>query len=138
MQIFFLILAAIAALLFFYCLGKVGRGEFYSDSFCLSVFGVYVYGDGLVLFPFWFLSGILFMFLPGLWIIRYLIIFFLTRSFFEVIYWLNHQAVEKEYKAPLFRKIKSLDSQTAAILYQLIHSCVVVVSFFLLLFSFSI
>ena len=55
----------------------------------------------------------------------------MARSFYEVFYWLNHQAVKSEYNPPFFRKIKWMKANDSAILYQPIHTCFVVLGAFL-------
>lgn len=108
------------------------KKEFYSDIFLLAPLGIYIWGDALILAPFWIISGIIFFFIPVISILKYIIIFYTARSFYEVIYWLNHQAVKDSYNPPFFRKIKSIGSNESAILYQLIHTCIVIVGIFIL------
>ncbi len=114
---------------------RKSKDEFYSDVFVFLPFGIYVLGDALILAPFWIFSGLLFFFLSIQNIFRYMIIFYTVRSFYEVIYWLNHQAVKSNYNPPLFRKINWIRPNESAILYQLIHTCIVVLGIFLLLNS---
>lgn len=112
---------------------KKSKKEFYSDVFFLTPLGIYVQGDALILAPFWILSGIIFLFISITNIIKYILIFTIIRSFFEVIYWLNHQAVKESYNPPIFRKIKWIKPNESAILYQLIHTCIMVIGIFILL-----
>lgn len=107
--------------------------KFYSDTFFLAPLGIYVWGDALVLAPFWILSSLIFIFISQVFILKYLLIFYITRSFFEVIYWLNHQAVKSKFNPPLFRKFSWIKANESAILYQLIHTCVVIFGVFLFL-----
>ncbi len=117
-------------------LNKVNKSGFYSDTPYLQWLGVFVWGDALILSPFWILSSILFFFMPIQMILRYILVFFLLRSLFEVVYWLNHQAVKSEYRPPLFRRWQQIGTNEAAILYQLINMCQAVVLGSLLLWSF--
>jgi hypothetical protein len=110
---------------------KKSKKEFYSDTFLLSPLGIYVWGDALVLAPFWMVSSFLFIFIGHENILKYILIFYIARSFYEVFYWLNHQAVKSDYNPPFFRKIKWMKPNESAILYQLMHTCVVVLGIFL-------
>lgn len=112
-------------------------GCFYRDTPGAFWLGIYVWGDALILAPFWFISAGLFLVFPPLFTIRYLLLFFAVRAGYEVIYWLNHQAVKDTYRPPLFRGIKWLQVNEAAILYQLINFCLVVFFASLLLASWS-
>lgn len=111
---------------------KKSKKEFYSDTFIFLPLGIYVLGDALILAPFWFFSSLFFFFISPLNIFRYILIFYTIRSFYEVFYWLNHQAVKSNYNPPLFRKINWIKPNESAILYQLIHTCIVVIGIFLL------
>ncbi len=111
--------------------------QFYSDTPWLSPLGIFVWGDGLILGPFWTLSSILFLWFPRVMMWRYFLIFLSIRSAYEVIFWINHQVVRKEYSPPLFRRITWLSAQEAAILYQLMNTCQVILALCLLLFSFT-
>lgn len=96
------------------------KGDFYQDTPWLLPLGIFVWGDGLILGPFWLVSGLLFFWLPGLFIARYLLLFTAIRTGYEVVYWLTHQAAGKQYEPPLFRSVKWIDAQQSAILYQLL------------------
>lgn len=116
----------ISNLLIFYLALKKSKKQFFSDTFCLAPLTIYVWGDALVLTWFWIIAGVSLLWVSWHQWLKLLIIFFTMRSFFEIIYWLNAQAVGKQYKAPLFKKIKWLNAEQSAILYQLIHFVVVV------------
>lgn len=111
---------------------KKSKKEFYSDTFFLSLFGIYVWGDALILAPFWILSSMIFLFISDLNILKYILFFYSIRSFFEVIYWLNHQSVKSSYNPPFFRKFKWIKANESAILYQLFHTGIVVIGAFFL------
>ena len=115
----------VASIVFLISLKKAKNDAFYQDSWIVSLFGIYVWGDGLVLAPFWMLSGMVFFFLSMGQIIQYLLVFYALRSFYEVLYWIVHQVAKKDYQPPFFRHISWLGANEAAILYQLIHMCIV-------------
>ena len=123
----FLLIAGLVS--FFVSLNKSKHRQFYSDTFWLIPLGIYVWGDGLVLGPFWFLAGFISIFFLDLTQSAILLLLFITiRSFFEIIYWLGHQVGDKTYQAPLFRQVNWLDAGQGAILYQLLHTSVIIFS----------
>lgn len=128
-----LIFALCNFFIFLLSLRKSRSNQFYSDALLLFPLGIYVWGDGLMLAPFWIISSVIFYFLSLQQILNYFLIFLIARSAFEVIYWLNHQAIGKKYNPPLFRNIKWLDAPKSAILYQLLHTCVIVIGIFTLI-----
>lgn len=81
-------------------------------------------------------SAVVFYWLTPVNVLRYLLIFFLIRALYEVIYWINHQVAQREYAPPLFRRITWLKANEAAILYQLLNMCQVIGCLFLLLLTY--
>lgn len=130
---FLLICLLIVNVFIFLMAKKQSKKNFYSDTFLFLPLGIYVLGDALVLAPFWIFSSIFLLFFSIQNIFKFILLFYILRSFFEIIYWLNHQSVHSDYNPPLFRKIKWIKANESAILYQLIHTCVVVIGIFLLL-----
>ncbi|NCN06481.1 MAG: hypothetical protein GW946_01385 [Candidatus Pacebacteria bacterium] len=132
--IFFFFAAVVLGLLFLLALKRVRNGSFYGDTPWLSPLGVYVWGDGLILLPFWSLISLLFVWsgVGGTAIIRLYLVFTMVRSGYEVVYWLLHQSAKDTYRPPLIRKFDSLAPRDGAILYQLAHTCFVVVSIWIL------
>ncbi len=136
MRLGILLFAVLNACVFLISLRKAQQKHFYSDTPFLFGLGIFVWGDGLVLSPFWIVSSILFWFLSPVFILRYFLLFFLIRGGYEVIYWINHQFSQKNYYPPLFRHISWLSQNDAAILYQLLNTCQVILCAFGLLWSF--
>lgn len=116
---------------------KSQAGQFYSDTPWLWPLGVFVWGDGLILGPFWILSSLLFWWWPLVLIYRYFLLFVAIRSAYETIYWINHQVAKRDYEPPLFRRVTWIGSHEAAILYQLLNTVQVIVALGLLLASFN-
>ena len=118
--------ALLGAVVTFVALNRHSR-QFYSDTFLLSWLGIYVWGDALILGPFWMMTSLFWWWYQphGWW--SFYVIFLIGRSAYEVIYWLNHQAADKTHRPPLLRNWSKLGSQELAICYQLAHFCVVVI-----------
>lgn len=138
MQGAILTFSALTAILAVVSLLKCKKKQFFSDVPFAWLLGVYVWGDGLVLFPFWTLLGLLFAFFTPdtVWLYRTSILFFTVRSFFEVVYWLQKQSMGSTFKPVLLRTISWLNAESTQIIFQLLHSCIVVVGVLLLLCSF--
>jgi len=134
---FLIILFFLFNLLIFICAIKKSKNDqFYTDTKSLIPIGIFVWGDALILAPFWMIISVIFLFISPLNMLRFLLIFHIVRSFFEVIYWLNHQAVKSKYQAPMFRKYKWINPDQSAILYQLINTCQVILEIFILILTF--
>lgn len=132
--IFLLSLSLFLILLFLLALKRVRDGHFYGDTFWLLPLGVYVWGDALILLPFWIFVALLLLFsgVSGVALVRLYLIFAAVRSAYEIVYWLLHQATKEVYKPPLIRKFTQLPAQDGAILYQLAHTCVLVLAIWML------
>lgn len=124
-------------LIFIMSLQHARNNNFYGDTFWLWPWGVYVWGDGLILGPWWMLSGVVWWWLSPVLIIRFLALFWLARAFYETVYWILHQASGKDYQPPLFRSVPWLNADQAGILYQLLNMCQVVGWAFFLVWSLS-
>lgn len=133
--LFFLASVLILSLVFFLAIKRVRDGSFYGDTFWLLPFGVYVWGDALILLPFWILVDTICLLsgVSGLVLTRLYLVFIAVRSAYEVVYWLLHQATKDTYRPPLIRKFTSLPAREGAILYQLAHTCVLVLAIWILL-----
>ncbi len=138
MQVGLLILGLLSLWLFVVSLRKVKAGHFFGDSLSVSWFGIYVWGDGLVLFPFWavlLLSAGIFG-INLIWILRAVVLLYVFRSFFEVIFWLQKQSVHSDFKPVVLRKFPKLTAEAAQIVFQLFHTCLTVLGILLFLGSF--
>jgi hypothetical protein len=116
---------------------QASRNKFYTDTWWLFPFGIFVWGDGLILGPFWVGSALVFTVTPLLWVGRYLLLFYAFRAAYEVVYWINHQVAHRDYNPPLFRRLTWLGPNESAILYQLMNMCQVVIALALLLATWS-
>lgn len=119
----YLLITIIFSIIFAISYKKVKSDQFYSDvNPLLLVSGIFVWGDGLVLAPFWILSVCLWTILSytPIQVGRFLLIFWIARSAYEVIYWIIKQEHQSAYIPPLFRAVKWLKPREHQILYQLI------------------
>jgi len=129
-------LATVSLLFFMRAIKNCQKGRFYTNTPQGFLLGIYVWGDALILGPFWLLSAVIFLILPPVMVLRYLLLFFSLRAVYETIYWLNHQAVKAEYQPPLFKHLSWVNSNEAAILYQLLNFCLAVILLSFLIWSF--
>jgi hypothetical protein len=96
----------------------------------LLFLGVFVWGDIFVLGPFWMLVSLVTLLLQD-WYLFLLIIsvFWVVRSFGEVMYWLNEQFSGKNRNLPhTLRFHKIFQSEAVWFIYQLIWQCMLVMS----------
>lgn len=140
MTLFILVSFLAALVISLYSWHKVKNDQFYSDvPQPLLAIGIYVWGDGLVIGPFWLVATLFWAILAisPLNIVRFYLLFLIIRSTYEVMYWINHQMFERDYVPPLFRKVEWLNAEQHGILYQLLHMCLIVLAISLLLFTFN-
>ena len=129
-DLFLLFFSFFSLAIFFLAFRFSKKGSFYSDTLPLTLLGIYVWGDGLVLAPFWFSISLIFL-IFGIEIsalIRFYVLFLGVRSAYEVVYWLLHQSANNTYRPPLFRSVSWLKAADTAILYQILHTCILVLS----------
>ncbi|HYD35415.1 MAG TPA: hypothetical protein VD999_05080 [Vitreimonas sp.] len=130
-------LGLISILVFVVALTKSRRGQFYSDTPALFPLGIFVWGDALALAPFWLVAAIIFWWLEPVMIARLLCVFFAIRAAYEVVYWINHQVAHRDYCPPMFRQVKWLGANEAAILYQLMNMLQVIVALGLMIMTYN-
>lgn len=136
MILVFPLLSLSLIVLFFIALTLCKRGEFYRDSFAFTPFGIYVWGDALVLAPFWAVALIILGFFPPLYLLRFFLLFWTFRSAYEVVYWIGHQWAKSNYTPALLRNVKWLKPNDAAILYQVWSMCFTVTALFAFIMTF--
>jgi hypothetical protein len=133
---FAVVLFSLSVIVFIHGIQQSKKGNFYTDTPFLFPLGIFVWGDAIVLGLFWAVLALGSIAMSWMSILRVLFIFFALRSAFEVVYWLNQQAIHSEYMPPLFRRFHWLKAQDAAILYQLLNMCETVLMLSLLMLSF--
>jgi hypothetical protein len=130
------LVAITAVLLTVLAYKKSKKGQFYTDTPYLFPFGIYIWGDGLVLGPFWLVCSLLFLLLSPINAVRFVLLFLIIRASYETIYWLVHQSSNRTFTPLIFRTVKWLGPAESAILFQLINTTWVILFSFLLLMSF--
>jgi hypothetical protein len=102
----------------------------------LVVFGVFVWGDALILGPFWMAISLTSLIVRDWYLFLLLIsVFWVVRSLGEVIYWLNEQFAGKNRNPPHTLRFHGLlKSDAVWFVYQLIWQCVLVISLVVSLF----
>src|SRR5687768_11298572 len=75
----------------------IRKGGFYTNTHWLVPMGIFVWGDALVIAPFWAGMSLIGIWLAPLDILRFMLLFYTIRSGYEVIYWINHQVVQRDY-----------------------------------------
>ncbi len=112
---------------------RIRSGSFMGETPWVYPLGIYVWGDALILAPVWSAFAILYFTnsFSTQNLAAAVVLYYLLRSFFEVIYWLNHQATNKTFVAPLLRT-SGLSAEQAAIIFQLGHMTIVLVCAWLL------
>jgi hypothetical protein len=96
----------------------------------LFFLGVFVWGDLIILGPFWILTSLISLYFNN-WYLFLLIVsvFWSIRSFGEVVYWLNEQFAPKNRNNPdTLRLYKFVKNDSVWFIYQLFWQCIFVVS----------
>ena len=102
----------------------------FGQPFLLYIFGIFVWGDAVVLGLFWFLTSSICLLFHSLNLFLLIVsIFWIVRSFGEIIYWINQQF------SPLIRNPpenlfghRFFSGDSVWFIYQLFWQCVLVVS----------
>lgn len=109
---------------------SISKNNPYGLTKFLFLMGIFVWGDGLVIGPFWLLSSI-FCFLIKDWLLFWLIVsaFWFVRSVGETIYWFNQQfsSVIREPPERLFG-YKLVKNNSIWFIHQTFWQCVSVIT----------
>lgn len=128
-------LALVVAGLFLFILAhhKASTQAFFEDSPLTLILGIYYWGQGLVIAPFWVLVGLMAMFLLlPLDLLRLYLLFHIFRSSYEILYWLTHKPSD-DLKPPLMGHLADITQGEHLILYQLAQLTLVFMLTFLLI-----
>ncbi len=92
--------------------------------------GIFVWGDGIIIGPFWFISSLFAFFLKDWYLFLLLVsVFWVVRSLGETYYWLNQQFVKNN--SNYYQKLtgyRFFKNDTILFIYQIIWQCISVIS----------
>ncbi len=120
----------LAILILFFSYKKSVAGSSFSETPFLWPLGIFVWGDGLILAPFWICMAVV-MFFSRDWHLLYMLVslFWLVRSAGEVIYWFNQQFSTLERNNPKHMLgYQLVKNDSVWYLYQLFWQCIVIAS----------
>lgn len=111
-------------------LAMVRNGKAFSETRYLLPLGIFVWGDGVVVGPFWICAALVALFINSWWMFLLLVgIYWIVRGFGEVVYWLNEQFATQHRNKPEHMAFYSLFKSDAVwFVYQLVWQCVVVLA----------
>lgn len=97
----------------------------------LGFLGIFVWGDALVIAPFWIIISVLTLFMRDWYLFLVTLSFFwAVRSAGEVIYWINEQFAENHRNPPnTLRFYNFFKSDAIWFIYQLFWQCILILSF---------
>lgn len=126
----FLFLLINVALFFISLTNVTKRRKAFNPIIYAYIIGVFVWGDALIICPFWvFISS--FSLLLNSWylFLLFICIFWVVRSMGETIYWLNQQFSNITRNPPeKLMGYRYFGNESIWFAYQLVHQCVVVIS----------
>ncbi len=120
-------------------LKKSKRGDTNQETPHLLFIGAFVWADAVVLGLFWSLSTLLILIFQD-WLLFWLIVsvFWMVRSFGEIIYWLNQQFSSKNRNPPQkFWLYKFFPNDSVWFVIQVYWQCILVVSLIASVYFFS-
>lgn len=117
-------------LIFLKGLYEVKKRNPYGLTKYLFFIGAFVWGDVLVLGPFWIIASLVSLFLNNWYLfLLFVSLFWVIRSLGETIYWLNEQFAEKNRNPPQTLNFhKLINGEAIWFIYQLFWECVLVIS----------
>jgi len=123
-----IILALLLIILFITALVNIKKKLIFQETKILSILGIFVWGDALVLLPFWFTILIFWIIFRNVYFIYLLIsLFWVIRSFGEIIYWLNQQFSNLKRNPPEKLLLHNLIQNDAIwFIYQVFWQCIFV------------
>jgi len=92
--------------------------------------GIFVWGDGIIIGPFWFITSLLVYFLKDWYLFLLTVsVFWVVRSLGEVMYWLNQQFVKNN--SNYYQKLtgyRFFKNDSILFIYQILWQCICVIS----------
>lgn len=102
----------------------------YGLASLFGLIGIFVWGDAVVLAPFWLVTSLITLYLKDWYMFLLIIsIFWVVRSAGEVIYWISEQFSDKHRNPPQTLKFyKFFNSDAIWFVYQLFWQCTLIIS----------
>ncbi|MCS7092503.1 MAG: hypothetical protein NZM26_04075 [Patescibacteria group bacterium] len=132
MNFFLPILSAFCLLILIYSIFQSKKGNAFYPTKLLYPFGIFVWGDGIVISIFWLIVSLFCLFQKdSLYFWLFVCLFWAIRGIGETIYWLNEQFSER-HRNPAAKMIghKILKNESVYFLYQVFWQCVSVIAIF--------
>jgi hypothetical protein len=117
--------------LFFKGLKEIKKGKVYGVTKFLFLIGIFVWGDAVILAPFWIIVSLLSISVSSWYLfLLFVSVYWTVRSLGETIYWLNHQFTVKDnsdfYKSLIGYSF--FKSNAILFVYQIFLQCITVIS----------
>jgi len=130
-KIFVIIFGLFNFIIFLKSLQEVKKGNVYGLTKFLFFVGIFVWGDAVVLAPFWIIVSLITLFLNNWYLfLLFISVYWTVRSLGETIYWLNHQFAIKDnsnfYKTLMGYQF--FKSNAILFVYQIFLQCITVFS----------
>lgn len=102
----------------------------YGLTGAFGLLGIFVWGDALIIGPFWLISSVIILFLQDWYLFLVILsLFWVVRSLGEVIYWISEQFTERHHNPPATLKgYKFINSDAIWFEYQIFWQCILVLS----------
>ena len=135
-----IIIALIHIVIYFKAVDKVKKQKKFYDNvhpLLVHVFGIFVWGDALVLAPFFIITSIALFIINNIYLtIAVYATYMFLRQFGEVIYWLLQQFSQKKEYRPPDKGWEYLKTDELHIIYQLLNFYKSVLWFVVMIISF--
>lgn len=108
----------------------VRAGKAFAETGYLLPLGIFVWGDAIVLGPFWMSVSLLSLLVGSWWMFLFIVgVYWIIRGLGEVVYWLNEQFASQHRNKPEHMKLFSFFKSDAVwFVYQLVWQCVTVMA----------
>lgn len=138
--IFLQLFCGVQCILFFVSKRKCHKGYSFHLTRWLSLLGMFVWGDVLILSLFWILIGAISLFLQDwLLFLVFFSAFWLIRSLGETLYWFLQQFASKKRDSPdSLMGYSFVKNESIWFIYQVFWQCITVISLVSTVYLFSI
>lgn len=116
------------------------KKNYFGLSGIFNLIGIFVWGDAVLIAPFWILASIFCLYVKSFELfLVFLSVFWLIRSFGEVIYWINQQfSTVKRDKPKDLWPYKFFENDSVYFIYQLYWQIILILSVIAVVYSFHL